>query len=385
MILHNSFMNSTIICGGNKEVDLDALNLLASRAHNCLCACSYANEKGHHQFVYETNELTPFVHIRAGLTFEECVAFLTAGLSLIRLAQSEGLVLDNLRLSKEYIFCTRSGYKFVYIPIVHRSHIHIKEIVMKLLGVIPIKDERISHLVKDIKKAKSDLKIVGCLESFVRFYTGSDALLNGQLDKPAPMFGEGETTILNQPAPMPGEGETTILNQPVAVSEGCETSLLSQPEQSGPGETDLQQTVFTGITSERLTAFLMDNSSEYETTVLSSQPQELQRTVITGQNSTYSLSLIRNNSGEKISVDITPFAIGKDRQIVDYVLNNDSVSRHHATIIFEDRNYYIIDNGSTNGTMIEGIRLQLGEKAELGNGYIISIGNETFQALLERR
>lgn len=377
MSLHNSFIHSTIACSGNKEVDLDALNLVASGVYDCLCACSYANEKGHHQFVYDTTALTPFVHIRAGLTFEEYVTLLEAGLSVIKIAQSEDLVLDNLRLSKEYIFCTPNGYRFVYIPITRRSHVHIKEIVMKLISVIHIKDERISRLTKDIRKAKSDLQILELLETFVRAFTVIGSLA------------EEETSLLNsipsEAIPMFGESETTLLSQTVAETEESETTLLSQTEQDRFDEGELGKAEHLGITSERLTAFLQDDSSEYETTVLTSQPQEAQRTVITGQNSAFLLSLVRNSSGEKIAVEITPFTIGKDRHSVDYVLDSDSVSRHHATIIFEDGNYYIIDNGSTNGTMIEGIRLQPDEKAELGNGYIISVGNETFQALLERR
>ena len=400
MILHNSFMNSTITCSGHKEVDLDALNMVASGACECLCACSYANEKGHHRFVYKTEELTPFVHICAGLTFEEYVSLLTAGLSVIKLMQREGLAWDNLRLSKEYIFCAQVGYKFVYIPIACKSRVHIKDIVIKLVGIIHMKDERISHLVKDIKKEKDELKTVALLESFVRSFTvggnteaeGETTVLSQQIVGP-----EGETTVLSRQIVGP-EGETTVLSQQIVEPEG-ETTVLSQQIVEPEGETSLlglayqnmrdenggQKTVYSGITSERFTAFIQDESSEYETTVLTAQPQEVQHTVITGQNSAYSLSLIRNSTGEKVAVEITPFAIGKDRQSVDYVLDNDSVSRNHATIIFEDGNYFIIDNGSTNGTMIEGVRLQTAEKAELGNGYLISIGNETFQALLERR
>lgn len=390
MILHNSFMNSTITCSGNREVDLDALNLVASGAHDCLCACSYANEKGHHQFVYETDALTPFVHIRAGLTFAECAGLLSAGLSVIKLAQGEGLVLDNLRLSKEYIFCAQSGYKFVYIPIVRRSHVHVKELVAKLISTIHIKDERISRLAKEIRKAKSDPQILELLESFVRDFSATGnwgeeetSLLNSATPALTPTFEEGETTVLSQAAAETGEGETTLLGH-MEAGEG-ETSILGQTEQDMLNAYEPQETVHSVMTSERLTAFLQDDSSEYETTVLTSQPQEAQRTVITGQSSAYVLNLVRNSTGEKIAVEITPFSIGKDRQSVDYALDNDSVSRHHATIVFEDGNYYIIDNGSTNGTMIEGVRLQPAEKAELGNGYIISIGNETFQALLERR
>ena len=368
MGLHNSFMNSTISCSGNKEVDLDALNLLASGAYDCLCPCSYVNEKGHHRFAYKTETLTHFVHIRAGLTFEEAISLLSAGVSALRVAQKENLVLDNFKLSKEYIFCTQKQFKLVYIPIICKGNTHNKDFLLKLLGAIHIKDARISQLKKDIRNLKNEAQILERTESFVKSFT-----VTGNFAE------EGETTVLSQPAAPAEEGETTVLSQYSAVAEEGETSLLSQEL-----ENEGCKTVYSQEPSEKLTAFLQNESSEYETTVLSAQPQERQHTVITTQDGAF-LFLVRNSTGEKIPVEITPFAIGKDPQNVDYVLHNDSVSRCHATIVFENSEYYIVDNGSTNGTMIEGIRLQPGEKAELENGYIISIGNETFQALLERR
>ena len=413
MGLHNSFMNSTISCSGNKEVDLDALNLLASGAYDCLCPCSYVNEKGHHRFAYKTETLTHFVHIRAGLTFEEAISLLSAGVSALRVAQKENLVLDNFKLSKEYIFCTQKQFKLVYIPIICKGNTHNKDFLLKLLGAIHIKDARISQLKKDIRNLKNEAQILERTESFVKSFTVTGNFAEeGEttiLGQPAAPAEEGETTILSQPAAPAEEGETTILSQSAAPAEEGETTVLSQPAAPAEegettvlsqysavaeeGETSLLsqelenegcKTVYSQEPSEKLTAFLQNESSEYETTVLSAQPQERQHTVITTQDGAF-LFLVRNSTGEKIPVEITPFAIGKDPQNVDYVLHNDSVSRCHATIVFENSEYYIVDNGSTNGTMIEGIRLQPGEKAELENGYIISIGNETFQALLERR
>ncbi len=434
MSFYNSFSNSTITCSGHKQVDLDALNLVASGSHDCLCTCSYSNEKGHHHFIYETQALTPFVHLRAGMNFEESAGLLASGLSALKLIESDGLIPDNFRLSKEYVFCAPGGCRFVYIPLVHKAHLHIKDMILRLLALVPIKDERIRGLARDVRHAKTDQQAMAALEMFVSMF-GSLAAVDAFAEEQTSLLGsqsaaaepEGETSILSQqsfepqisPAPAyESEGETSVLSQqsfepqigqaPAYESEG-ETSVLSQqsfepqisqaPAYESEGETSVlspemaesfaqeNNTVYSTVSQERLTLFMQDTSGECETTVLSQQPQQpaqVQRTVITG-NSNYVLYLIRNSTGERVPVEVTPFTIGKDGQDVDYALDNDSVSRHHATVVFENGAYHIMDNGSTNGTMVEGVRLQPSEKAELDSGYIISIGSESFQTLLERR
>jgi len=183
---------------------------------------------------------------------------------------------------------------------------------------------------------------------------------------------EGATSLLSD-NPIYSEDDTSLL------SDDGETTVLSQANYDDYG------VVNTGSGSARLTEYFHDESGEYETTVLTSQPVFQNQPTNKEIQSEYYLYLIRNLNGEKITIDVTPFTVGKDSANMDFVLNNDSVSRHHATIIYENGDYFIMDNNSTNGTTIEGIKLQPGEKGEIGNGYIISLGNESFQAHIERR
>lgn len=57
--------------------------------------------------------------------------------------------------------------------------------------------------------------------------------------------------------------------------------------------------------------------------------------------------------------------IGKSEQEVDLVLNNESISRIHARIYYEDGDYFLEDLNSTNGTFKNGIRLNPYEKKVL--------------------
>jgi len=475
MSFHNSFINSTIICNGKKDVDIDALNLLASGRINELCQCSYKNEKGHHHFIYETDDLIPLSQLQAGLTFENVIDILSSAMAMIKQLKANNLVLDDIKNAKEYVFKSDDVFKFIYIPIEHKPNLHVRDYLLKLISVIHHKDIRLTQLIKDIRKRKDDQQLIDYMAEFLASFGYYDSFseegtsllsdegettvlnqadfdnmngssegettvlsqadynsMNGQAEELVENeqdsysyegSAEGETTVLNQADfdNMNGssEGETTVLSQADYNSmngqveelveneqdsysyEGSaegETTVLSQADfdsmnGSSEGETtvlsqvdydeDDELRVETQTTST--TMYYADESSECATTVLTSEPVFAHHVTAGEIDSDYSLYFIRNLNGEKISIDVTPFTIGKDSNNMDFVINNNSVSRHHATIIYEDGSYYIMDNHSTNGTTIEGIRLQPDERAEIGNGYIISLGNESFQAHIERR
>ena len=53
-----------------------------------------------------------------------------------------------------------------------------------------------------------------------------------------------------------------------------------------------------------------------------------------------------------------PFFVGKDPKAADYVLNRAGVSRYHMKIDREGDRYTVADLSSTNGTFVNGTRLQ---------------------------
>ncbi|MCM1099759.1 MAG: FHA domain-containing protein [Clostridium sp.] len=72
------------------------------------------------------------------------------------------------------------------------------------------------------------------------------------------------------------------------------------------------------------------------------------------------------------------FVIGKQKDEVDLVLEDDSVSRLHARICREDETVYLEDLNSTNGTFKNGLRLQPYEKRRLQEGDEIRFGKLLF-------
>ena len=86
--------------------------------------------------------------------------------------------------------------------------------------------------------------------------------------------------------------------------------------------------------------------------------------------------------GQNIPINDTEFVIGKanNQYKVNFVINNNPhVSRKHATILVQGNSYFIRDEGSTNGTFVNGRSLPKMQPQPLRNGDEISIYDEVFR------
>jgi hypothetical protein len=94
--------------------------------------------------------------------------------------------------------------------------------------------------------------------------------------------------------------------------------------------------------------------------------------------------LVRERTRERIPITNQLFKIGSSKSMVDYViLDNKTISRHHASIITENGHYYIMDNGSTNKTYVNGNLMPVDQKFEITEGAKIRFSNEDFAFCLE--
>lgn len=81
---------------------------------------------------------------------------------------------------------------------------------------------------------------------------------------------------------------------------------------------------------------------------------------------------------QDIPVAYTPFLIGKQEGLVDFVLDGESISRIHAKIDREGNEYQITDLNSTNGTFVNGRLLETNETVMLHVGDELFIANFAF-------
>lgn len=85
--------------------------------------------------------------------------------------------------------------------------------------------------------------------------------------------------------------------------------------------------------------------------------------------------------GREYSLDRLPVMVGKMRSKVQILLSDASVSRIHARFVQKDGRTALIDLNSTNGTSVNGIRLEQEETVILENGDEILFGNMAMRYL----
>ena len=68
--------------------------------------------------------------------------------------------------------------------------------------------------------------------------------------------------------------------------------------------------------------------------------------------------------------------------MVDLVIPfNKMISRKHCRIMNSGGLYYISDEGSANGTFVNGVRLNPGQKTQINRGDVIRLADSDFQII----
>jgi hypothetical protein len=91
-------------------------------------------------------------------------------------------------------------------------------------------------------------------------------------------------------------------------------------------------------------------------------------------------TLVRKRTSERIEINKQDFSIGKDALHSDFFIeNNSSISRKHAVISGNVNGVFIQDCNSTNGTFVNGTKLESGGMIRLNDGDSIKMSNEEFE------
>ncbi len=125
-------------------------------------------------------------------------------------------------------------------------------------------------------------------------------------------------------------------------------------------------------------AFRAAHNNEIEVAeedILSTPPQEEMKWVLTGVGTPREFSLVI--SGDE-------YIVGKNPQLAQGVVDfNRTISRRHCKFIQEGGRCFIMDMGSSNGTFVNGQRLQWSEMREVFSGDKIQLASSVFT--LEKR
>jgi hypothetical protein len=361
-------------------VMLDALNLIANSNNQCFCKCTYCYDKSNHIFGFDVGRCTALDQLN--LSDFNFPLFIKSLLNAIDFCNNNGILSCNISDVSEDIFFDGKFYQFIYLPVnldIKKSNLSVS--CSNMLSVFKSKSKVVVDFLKSIKKL-NDKEVINQMKLYcensdistssnfnVDQQTASDIQINyGSYED-----SEGETTVLNsymQDDNADFEGETTVLNSYTqddnADSEG-ETTVLNSYTQDDNADSEGETTV--------LNSYMQDDNanSEGETTVLNSHNTVIQK---------FQAYLVRNKTGEMFEIPFSGASIGSI-QTNNIVISNPSISRNHAKFIFEDNDIFIIDNNSTNGTLVEGTQVKPDVKNIVYNGSIIMLGNESFQLIVK--
>lgn len=76
----------------------------------------------------------------------------------------------------------------------------------------------------------------------------------------------------------------------------------------------------------------------------------------------------------RIQLNQLPGILGRKAGEVDYLLSDEGISRRHLKLYIREDSLYVEDLGSTNGTYVNGIRLEVGEAVMVSDEDLLAIG-----------
>ena len=92
--------------------------------------------------------------------------------------------------------------------------------------------------------------------------------------------------------------------------------------------------------------------------------------------------IIRIRTGDEMAIVLDETLIGKSPDADFCIPDNRAVSRHHASILMDGGEYYLVDHNSTNSTYLNGMRLDPGDEYRLCHGDGFVLADEPFQFMI---
>lgn len=166
----------------------------------------------------------------------------------------------------------------------------------------------------------------------------------------------------------------TIENRITDDMLGNVTNIESDEAEEDIEEHDLSELI--------ISSAMTRNDMEFDSTISSNTPSKpdfeySNKTVVLSPQKELKPHIINMNgcAKEEIPIDKNEFLIGRLEDMVDYVINNNAVGKVHAQITIRNNKYYLKDLNSTNGTMVNDIKLVCNEENEIKDGDRITFAN----------
>ncbi len=352
----------------NAMISFDGLKFLASQPSTLFPKCIYSKFKSSHKFTYSINQKKS-IEKNFITNDEQLLNFINSLISLVEVCNTNQLMMKNILVDKKYVFSENELYQFIYLPIEQSNDIPAKKFLLKYLKLVQNKSEKYSQIIKAIKRSSSE-NFINNVSGLICEYKKSKANKKDFDDYDELGLSNGN------------ECETSILSQKNLMNftdnnNSIETTLLLKDKQAYDPETSILAN----------NSFECDSYSDETNLLNSSAANE----IYIEEESTNRVSITdmpylkKIDNGKIIYITKPKFIIGKDSSFSDCCIDNASISRNHASIICEANECYVVDNNSTNGTIVEGVRISPYERVEVFDGSIITFSDETFQFFKGKR
>jgi hypothetical protein len=85
-------------------------------------------------------------------------------------------------------------------------------------------------------------------------------------------------------------------------------------------------------------------------------------------------------TAQTFSIKKSMSIIGRVREVADFVIADDELSRHHAALTYADGQFFIEDLDSTNGTFVKDARIK---RVHLQHGDVVRLGRHKLKLFVE--
>ena len=291
-------------------------------------------------------------YLKRSLTEYEFFYFMVQIVTITKKLRNNNLFINNLILDLRYVFINEvtKEMQFIYLPI-QANHVCVDVIgfMEAIIYAAKMKEGTGIGIVRyaEFLRTQNSFEPQAVEEAIARESGGSVhhnpfSQSSFLTDKPKDYYEHYDKKRDTYKATEDSEADSTwILN---------ETSDSSMPEE-------------TGLLGEEETGLLEAEEQE--------GPASPQRQ--------HYASLYRTSAGETIEIDKPVFRIGKEKNSVDYFVDNTIVvSRNHADIITRGTRHFIIDQNSKNHTYINDVQIAAKIEVEIKDGDILRLADEEF-------
>ena len=148
---------------------------------------------------------------------------------------------------------------------------------------------------------------------------------------------------------------------------------------SGKKEADYSQSTQKPYVQQSIPNFAQSSSpASAETECFNPDETTVLKSMDYGNSNSCDFTLVGNN-GERITIDKSELTVGKSSSNADYVISKPSVSRAHAKLIYRDNSLFLKDLKSTNGTFINGEKLEPDKEYLLQKGMEVKFAGEIYK------